>query len=159
MGVLADLPELPAEHDDGQEAAQARILEWFRLPAIQRGRRAGDDTQLSGESSRRRFWRDRSGKFARPPEIPPAPEVDDVLTLAHAASAAARSTSRLGASGRDVTGERMRAPRPAPRPASELPFQHEVTFPGADHGEDCRCHFCYRPERPWWLSRRRNRRR
>lgn len=133
MSALADLPEFPADTADddasGQAAARARVLEVlsgiFRPPA----QPPGDDVPGPAAERQRRSWRDRSGRFARRPEMP-VPEIDDVLSLADAADAAAPKVGGpVRAPGRDYTGEGLRAPRRAQRPAAEAPFTHKVSFP------------------------------
>lgn len=159
MGTLADLPGVPADDDDdaasNQAAARARVLEVFSGIFRHPARPPADDPSGPGSGSERPYWRDRAGKFTRRPEQPPVPEVDDVLTLDDAADSAARGTSKLGATGRDVTGEHMKTPRPAPRPAENAAaFVNEVSF---DCRPDCRCIRCRPYERPYWIGRRRRR--
>lgn len=152
------------DEDQGgdQLTARQRVIEVFSALSVPQAlrRHPADDDMPEPSSGRQRAYRDRrTGKFAPRPEPQRIPADDNVLTLTDAADAAAFSTSKLGATGgRDVTGENLHAPRPAPRPTDETPHVREITFPDQDHGEDCRCHFCHSYERPWWLSRRRRRR-
>lgn len=144
--------------DDDQAAAQSRVMAMFSALAapLHTLRRAPELDLPPGPPKPSRD--PRTGKFRQAPEQPPAPDNDDVLSLADAVDRAGPSVGGpVRSRGVDLTGQRIRQACPAPRPA-EARFTHEITFTAPDHGEDCRCYRCHPCERPYWHPRSRRRR-